>query len=201
MNYIVWLTIASVFAILLGWLSTKNLTEMKKNGRPRLKYKQVVFDAVAFVMTLVCFVLLILADFRLVAESIAPFFNLKTEAPYVFSFLIIAAIHAVYFRGLHYLSAGIQQVTLVNALDDHEQKVELRLRKEYRDGFETEIDSLLAAWETDREEIILDKDFNIQDVASFSNVKAGKKVLTSEDINAGADEVDKIVDFRTTRAR
>lgn len=199
MNYIVWLTIASAFAIFLGWLSTKNLTEMKKNGRPRLKYKQVAFDALAFVMTLVCFVLLMLADFRLVAESIAPFFNLKTEAPYVFSFLMIAAIHAVYFRGLHYLSAGIQQITLVNALDDYEHKAELRLRKEYRDGLETEIDSLLAAWETDRE--ILDKDFNIQDVASFSNVKAGKKVLTSEDINAGADEVDKIVDFRTTRAR
>lgn len=185
--FIAWVIAVIVSSVFLCWLASKNMTKTA-DGKPRLNYKQVAFDAIAFMITIAVFPLFLMAGFIMIAEMMMPLFRLKTEAPYVMSFLFIVTVHVALFYGLHYLSAISSEITFVKARERYEVEREKKLRKEYRDSLETDVDKLLAAWE------VSDGDNPVEEIVPL-------RTLTAEDINAGAREADKIIEFPTEEAK
>lgn len=187
--FIIWLVSVAAITYTLTLFSTRNIAR-SVDDRPRLIYKQVAFDGIAFTMLLLCFPFLLLAGFYPLADRLSVV--LDYEEPYVFSFLILVVLQAMVFTGLHYLTAFIQEVCFVRARDRYEVKRKLVTKKEGRKNLDDEVENLIKEYELSGRELRATDQEETEKVL---------KVLHAEDINEGVAELDKIVEFPIDKAK
>lgn len=172
-NLIVWLVAFVVAEMLVCYLSSVNVKKMG-SGRPRKVFKQGALDGLCAVFAAVISTMPVIRFLIPVAEAIAPFFNLKTEAPYFFSFLIIFIPTCVIsYYVFHFSSVIVQELKFNSLSASFEQRLlmeEIRKRREAAEenAKEAELKALL-------EEIEFAQDIRVIQQVELPKIKAVKK--------------------------
>lgn len=135
-GFIIWLAAILVFAVVICFLSFKNLTISKRTGKPRLSYKQIAFDLLAGFATFIGFVIMTIGCSTEFAEGITFLVFQKQTANMlcvILSVLFIIIINMAYFFIVHFLTVLIQKKRLHHARGKHYSKfiatLEYRPRK------------------------------------------------------------------------